>query len=304
MAWIELHQSVVTHKKTLALADTLEIRPVEALGHMASLWLWGLDNTPDGSLLGVTRKTIARAAQWEGDADAFYEALVQAGYVHEDGTVHDWDDYAGKLIDQRKRNAEKQRTWRASHKPATSLPISSDSNRHVTVTSPSRSRSTVPNPTGPTSPTGERAPDKPAARPLQPVPKPTGGHLSEAVKAANVLLHMRCDATQRAEVDRIVPTTEEALATWEACLKEWRIRGHKPGLRGPLDWFTEGIPPGKPQRNGAAQNGAYVGPGTAKQPPPPKLEMSPEDAARSDAALARLREMKAAGGIGSMRRSA
>ena len=147
------------------------------------------------------------------------------------------------------------------------------------------------------------APGKPDARPLRPVPKPTGGHLSAAVKAANVLLHMRCDETQRTEVDKIVPATAEALATWEACLKEWRIRGHKPGLRGPLDWFTEGIPPAKPQRNGTATNGAYVGTGTGKQPPPPKLEMTPEDAARSDAALARLREMKAAAGIGGLKRA-
>lgn len=56
------------------------------------------------------------------------------------------------------------------------------------------------------------------------------------------------------------------------------------------------------QRNGTV-NGAYVLPGTPKQPPPPKHEMTPEAAAKSDAALAAIRERIKSAGIGDLRRA-
>jgi hypothetical protein len=130
--------------------------------------------------------------------------------------------------------------------------------------------------------TGESAPAKPATRPARSASQSTTGraeqgHLSNAVKAANVILHLRCDETQRAEVDRIVPATEEDQAHWEACLKEWRLRNHKPQLRGPLEWFTEGIPDAKPQRPGTNGQMPHQAPAPKPRPLPEGLpDFGPE----------------------------
>src|SRR6266536_3599136 len=98
MAWIEMHQSLPTHRKTLAVADTLGIEPVLVVGHLACLWMWALDNAPNGNLAGVGTRTLARAAQWKRDADRFVGALTEAGFI-EGGMIHDWPDYAGRLLE-------------------------------------------------------------------------------------------------------------------------------------------------------------------------------------------------------------
>ena len=47
---------------------------------------------------------IARAAQWDGEPEKLAETLIRAGWIdeNEDGAleIHDWYEYAGKLIDQ------------------------------------------------------------------------------------------------------------------------------------------------------------------------------------------------------------
>ena len=60
---------------------------------------------PDGNITGISARIIARAAQWDDDPEIFTDALLQVGLLDkaEDGTttIHDWWDYAGKLIDRR-----------------------------------------------------------------------------------------------------------------------------------------------------------------------------------------------------------
>lgn len=127
MAWLEVHQSLLTHRKTLTVAETLNIRPVQVLGHVVSLWLWSLDSAPDGDLTGVPARVLARAVQWDDEPELLLAALLSAGFLDQEGDclrIHDWWDYAGKLIDQRRANAERQKRFRQK------------SNAHVTVTSP------------------------------------------------------------------------------------------------------------------------------------------------------------------------
>lgn len=114
MAWIQVHQQLKDHRKLLTAADELEIEPPHMLGLLTSFWLWALDNAPSGSLEGISNRNIARAAQWNKEPDTFVEAMKSAGFldITEDGAleIHDWYEYAGKLIDQ--REAEKQRSRR------------------------------------------------------------------------------------------------------------------------------------------------------------------------------------------------
>lgn len=119
MAWIELHQAIWTHRKTLILAAELDIDETYAAAHMIRLWTWALDNAPEGDLSGLPAKVIAYGAGWRNDPDTFVEAAVRAGWLDRDGdrlVIHDWQDYAGRLIEKRRQDAERKRQWREEKK--------------------------------------------------------------------------------------------------------------------------------------------------------------------------------------------
>ncbi len=94
MAWIESHQSLSRHRKTLMTAGRLSVDRHKLIGHLHELWWWALDNVGvDGYLGGLGTKEIAWAAQWDGDHDEFVGALVESGFIDRtDGRyyLHDW----------------------------------------------------------------------------------------------------------------------------------------------------------------------------------------------------------------------
>src|SRR5690606_18200803 len=130
------------------LADTLNIIEAQAVGHMAMFWLWALDNSPDGSLADVTPRMIARAAGWPGDPDAFCAALVHAGFLDqdEDGVlyIHDWGDYAGRLIEKREKNKQRMREARAANRAANVQRTCDERATHVQRTNDARAGATIP----------------------------------------------------------------------------------------------------------------------------------------------------------------
>ncbi|MFB5193167.1 DnaD domain-containing protein [Alicyclobacillus fastidiosus] len=147
MAWIELHQTIWTHKKTALLASRLRIKRTYAAAHMAHLWCWALDNATDG-LLNVPNEIIAFAADWDENPDEFVEAMQYSGFLVSDDEgyrLHDWDDYAGKLIEQRRKNRERKQKSRARAKASES----NSGHAEVTGTSHDGHRATVPNRTVP-----------------------------------------------------------------------------------------------------------------------------------------------------------
>lgn len=125
MAWLEIHQSIRDHRKFLAVADTLDMAPAHVTGHIILFWLWALDNAPSGEITQISVRNIARAAQWEGDPEVFLSALIEGGLVDktDEGLfIHDWADYAGKLIDQRIADRERKRRSRAAAKKKNAEP--------------------------------------------------------------------------------------------------------------------------------------------------------------------------------------
>lgn len=157
MAWIEIHQSLPSHRKTSRLMRELGIKTrAQAVGHLVMLWLWALDNAPDGNLAALDINDMAEAAGWTGKADKLWQALVNSGFLDVDGRVHDWDAYAGRLIDKRAANAKRNREARAK-KRAQSETQDDESERitsasrahHERITSASRDVATVPYPTVP-----------------------------------------------------------------------------------------------------------------------------------------------------------
>ena len=79
MAWLKIYQSIRQHRKILDAADALEIAPPYMIGLLTSFWLWALDNAPDGNVSEISARNIARAAQWDGDADELLQAFISAG---------------------------------------------------------------------------------------------------------------------------------------------------------------------------------------------------------------------------------
>lgn len=122
MTWIESHVELGAHPKTKRLARTLGLSLPTAVGHLHYLWWWSIRYREDGDLSGMDDWEVADAAEWEGEPEAFVGALRSAGFVDPDGRLHDWHEYAGKLIDQRKRNAERMRAARSGQRTATADP--------------------------------------------------------------------------------------------------------------------------------------------------------------------------------------
>jgi hypothetical protein len=80
--------------------------------------MWALVNVPDGCLIEFDDSEIAMAALWEGDPVTFCNALrnVTAPWIDEDGMIHNWPEYAGKLLAYRDRKREQVRTRVAEHR--------------------------------------------------------------------------------------------------------------------------------------------------------------------------------------------
>lgn len=154
MAWIESHQTLGQHPKTRKLAHLLGVSKPAAIGHLHCLWWWAIDYAEDGDLARFDPLDIAIGAEWDGDECDFVNAMYKAGFLDAgpDNTyiIHDWDHYAGKLIERKKANAERMRKARAERESGTEKPRAD----HVQRTQRARVERpnlTVPNQTKPDS---------------------------------------------------------------------------------------------------------------------------------------------------------
>jgi hypothetical protein len=112
--WIESHQALGRHPKLIRLAVRLQVHRAQAVGHLHYLWWWALDFAPNGNLSAFTPTEIAYGAEWPGEPDKFHDAL-QDGWLDPDGSLHDWHEYAGKLLERRNIDRERKRVHRTSN---------------------------------------------------------------------------------------------------------------------------------------------------------------------------------------------
>lgn len=118
MAWIRSYQELARHPKTLHLARLLGRGIPDAIGRLHLLWWWALDYAEDGDLAPWEVSEIAQVALWGKNPGKFVEALHRAGFLDlQDGhyRIHDWMDYAGRLVERRVANRENMRRTRAAH---------------------------------------------------------------------------------------------------------------------------------------------------------------------------------------------
>lgn len=163
--WIESHQSLLRHRKTNAAKRALGCDRFKLIGHLHALWWWALDNAPEGQPLADYE--IVDGAEWDGNPQLFVESLSEAGFLDAlpDGgyLIHDWQDFAGKLIDRRRAAVKRTREWRQKQQAtAESLePVMRNVTHNVDIPyAPVIADRTVPNRTVPNqdSPSESRAP--------------------------------------------------------------------------------------------------------------------------------------------------
>jgi hypothetical protein len=112
MAWVESHQEIGTHPKTKKAARLAGVSVPTMVGHLHLVWHWALDFAQEVDISAIDPWILEDAALWGGAEGVLYEALQGAGFIDHDGetrTLHDWYEYAGKLIEQRKADRERKR---------------------------------------------------------------------------------------------------------------------------------------------------------------------------------------------------
>ncbi len=111
------------------LALPPDVMRLVAGAHVSSLWLWCLDNTPDGDVSKLTSDEMALGAEWNGDPDLLLHALIESGFVDRDeesAVLHDWYEYAGKLIERRRADRDRKRRQRGGTSGGTSAPVQAE----------------------------------------------------------------------------------------------------------------------------------------------------------------------------------
>lgn len=120
MAWIESHQTLRDHPKVRKAARALDVGIPQLIGHLHCLWHQALDLALDGDLTRWDAADIAYAAMWDGDPDAFVDALTGCGFadgpgfleVESDGhlVIHDWEEHTRHLVARQEASAQANHT--------------------------------------------------------------------------------------------------------------------------------------------------------------------------------------------------
>lgn len=121
MAWIEAHDTLPDHPKTIAASTALKIDKDALVGKLWRFWTWALTNRASGFIPSIDMGTVAERMRWTKKPSSLFEGLcaVPDGYEHgflfpvEGGyMIHDWDVYTNRYMAQenaRKKDRERKR---------------------------------------------------------------------------------------------------------------------------------------------------------------------------------------------------
>lgn len=138
--WIQIYSNLLTHPKTSKLADILNLSSkdasanVIAAGLLVSLWTWAIQNAYNGDLSGCSPRAIAEAARYKKKPELFVQALQETGWLDPDGKLHDWDEYASRLIDMQENQREKTKERVKRYRDKQKAIEKQECNASVTVT--------------------------------------------------------------------------------------------------------------------------------------------------------------------------
>ncbi len=136
--WIAVDAALPRHPKLRKLANALGLDRRAALSLLIEFWGWASEFAPDGDLSRFDDDDISAGVNWENDASIFVESLLLCGFIDDKRAIHDWDQYGGKLHNEREKNKAKIKEWREKQKAKDERETDTepDSNGHVTVTEP------------------------------------------------------------------------------------------------------------------------------------------------------------------------
>lgn len=119
-AWFAFPTTLYGSKQALIAADILKVERWEAVGLIAGLYTWSVENADRNGLLeNVSASVLADALGYpKKKAAALVKALAEAGIIEVLGErtilVKDWYEVGGRLADVREKGAEKKRKQRAA----------------------------------------------------------------------------------------------------------------------------------------------------------------------------------------------
>jgi hypothetical protein len=96
------------HPKLFHLTSRLDVKRTTTIGHLELLWAFTSKHAAQGDIGKWPDGAIARACDWEGDPEAFINALVDARFVdrHIEHrlVIHDWQDHAQGWVRAKLKN--------------------------------------------------------------------------------------------------------------------------------------------------------------------------------------------------------
>lgn len=101
MAWIEAHQQLLNHPKTLDLMAIMEWDLDTTIAKLLRFWWWCVDYAENGDLRKHSPERLAGAVGLKSsDGQAFFHAMIKSGWIDEEPhlRVHDWWDYIGPFL--------------------------------------------------------------------------------------------------------------------------------------------------------------------------------------------------------------
>lgn len=107
MSWIESHQALERHPKTLKLTTEMGWSVDTAIGKLHRFWWWCVDYAENGDLSKYNDQVIGGGVGLTGeDSKKFVDAMITAAWIDRSPylRVHDWWTYIGRFLQVKYKN--------------------------------------------------------------------------------------------------------------------------------------------------------------------------------------------------------
>lgn len=163
-AWIEVHDDLPDHRKLRELGRVAKWDTAKAMGHLTMFWLWALRARDQGVMHGDGVQDLADGMRiTTKKASAIVPEMTRMGWLEERPaataeeaaaggvrlgekvvTIHDWEDYVGRLLEKRERKRENDRDRQRRRRARKAREVTGDVTRDVGGESRFPARSTGP----------------------------------------------------------------------------------------------------------------------------------------------------------------
>ncbi|MFA5377123.1 MAG: hypothetical protein WC455_15335 [Dehalococcoidia bacterium] len=129
--WNRIEDSLFDDPKLQSVCVSLNLDDSTVIGMLVKLWGKAMVYASDGVLSAYDTKVWVKWAGWNGDAEGFKAALMDAGkpkkkgFIEElDGEIvlHNWQKYGGYQLEQMDKKAQNQKEYRERQSKQTKKP--------------------------------------------------------------------------------------------------------------------------------------------------------------------------------------